>query len=285
MHEEREYNQEELFLEQVLNIWFRAQLDDIHTILPGQIIEYSGHTRRTAKVQPSIKPRNVNNKILSTAPIENVPVIFPSGGNKKFNMLYPLNAGDGCLLFFCESSLGDWINKNHTANMPDNLIAKSDSLHKFAETDCICIPGLWSIPSVPTTQGNDTDFWLFFQDSSIQIKDSTNDILIKDKNNNTITLDQNGIKQNDVNTNEIKLKSGGIDIIASGDIKLNTGIESFVKGDTLETQLMTIITALQTFSTGLNPTTLTAQAATLATAMGTALGILNLIKSSTIKGE
>ena len=95
---------------------------------------------------------------------------------------------------------------------------------------------------------------------------------------------QKMVEIKDSNNNSIQLKLGEIDI-AGTKINLLSASESFVKGDTLSAQLQTVWTAMQTFSSGLNPVTLAGQATTLNTAMGTALGILSQIKSTTIKGE
>lgn len=124
----------------------------------------------------------------------------------------------------------------------------------------------------PTQWDNQPDTNVIYesQDNQTYIKHS--------KQNGELTI-------KDSTGNEITMKSGEIDIKGVANIKLNGGTEEFVKGGTLYTQLNTIITALQTFTSGLNPTTLAAQATVCNTAMGTALGILSLIKSTTIKGE
>jgi len=78
--------------------------------------------------------------------------------------------------------------------------------------------------------------------------------------------------------------SGQIDVDSVGNITFNNGTEPFILGTQLVSQLTTILTALQTFLTGLNVTTLAEQASAAAAAMGTALGILNNLKSTKIKG-
>ena len=80
-----------------------------------------------------------------------------------------------------------------------------------------------------------------------------------------------------INGQELKIDSSGITMLG--------GTEPFVLGTQLYTQLTTIVTALQTFTTGLTVPTLAAQAASCATAMGTALGLLSQIKSTQIKGK
>jgi hypothetical protein len=187
---------------EVFNLWFSNKMDDVHTILPGQIVNYDGHTTRKAEVKIMIKLRNVHNQIIEIDPIKNVPVIFPS--TKNFNMLFPLEKGDGCLLVFAESSIGNFL-----LNTTDNAI-DADDLNRFNLSDCICIPGLWGFANLPdTTTLNSTDFWLQFQDSTIQIKDTTNEIILKDKVTNTIETKSTGVKITDLNSNTMESTAAG----------------------------------------------------------------------------
>lgn len=125
----------------VLDFWLDNRLRNIHTILPGKIEQYYGHTERKAKVKPLVKLKTNNNKDIAIDPIDNVPVIFPS--NSSFNFLYPLSRGDGVLLLFSESPIGNFLNSTEEQ--------ASDDLERFSLTDCIAIPGLWSFRSVPST--------------------------------------------------------------------------------------------------------------------------------------
>lgn len=128
-------------INEVFNLWFNNKLDGVHTILPGQIVNYEGHSTRKAEVKVMVKLRNCHNQIIEIAPIKNVPVIFPS--TKNFNLLFPLQKNDGCLLVFSESSIGNFL-----LNATNNAL-EADDLNRFDMSDCICIPGLWSFPNVP----------------------------------------------------------------------------------------------------------------------------------------
>ena len=184
-------------LEQVLSMWFDNRLDNVHTCIPAVIETYSGHAERKAKVKPMIKLRTSKNRVISIPPIENVPVIFPSSSN--FNMLYPLQKGDGVLLLVSEMSLGNFLNATNEQ--------EADDMNRFALTDCIAIPGLWSFPNVPTAPENDTDFFLTFQDFKLQVKDNTNLMLLQDKDGNKVETTATGIKFNDKNGNTIGIDS------------------------------------------------------------------------------
>jgi hypothetical protein len=212
---------------EVFNLWFSNKTDGIHTILPGQIVNYEGHTTRKAEVKPMVKLRNCHNQIIEIAPIKNVPVMFPS--TKAFNLLFPLKKNDGCLLLFSESSIGNFL-----LNATNNAM-EADDLNRFDLSDCICIPGLWSFKNLPDAPENDDDFFLTFQNSKIQIVKDTNEIYIEDKSGNKISLDgSNGITVEDTNGNIVEMTSTGMKLtdlnnnvieMASTSVKINNNWE------------------------------------------------------------
>lgn len=217
---------------EVFDDFLNSRFDNLHTCLPGEIVQYYGHAERKAKVKPLIKLRNSNNQLIQIQPIDGVPVVFPS--SKTFSMTFPLKKGDGVLLLFSEASMGNFLN--------NNIEQEADDMTRFSLGDCIAVPGLWSFKNAPSPAPSDNDVIIKFHEAVIKLD-------------------------------------------AAGNITLNGGTESYIKGDTLYAQLNTILTALQTFTSGLNVTTLSTQASACNTAMGTALGILSQIKSATIKGK
>ena len=122
--------------------FFDSRMFNIHTMIPGIITKYSGHSTRKATVMPMVKAKLLNNTDLEIQPIDNVPVVFPS--SNSFSLLFPLNAGDGCLIAFSESGIGNYINGS-------GEIKEADDLSRFSLTDAICIPGLWPFNIAPTS--------------------------------------------------------------------------------------------------------------------------------------
>jgi hypothetical protein len=237
-------------INEVFNTWFSNKMDSVHTILPGQVVNYEGHTTRKAEVKIMVQLRNVHNQIIDIAPIKNVPVIFPS--TKNFNMLFPLKKGDGCLLVFAESSIG-----NYLLNATDNA-KEADDLNRFDLSDCICIPGLWSFANLPDTSTlNSTDFWLQFQNGTINITDTTNDIILK------------------TTTGKIKIES-------SGNITFDDGTESYVLGDLHKTALLALNSAIAAITpAGSSAANIAAIQAAFSTFNGTLANML----STQIKGK
>ena len=233
-------------INEVMNLWFSNKMDNVHTILPGQIVSYDGHAARKAEVKVMIKLRNVHNQIIEISPIKNVPVVFPS--TKNFNMVFPLKKNDGCLLLFSESAIGDFLlNSNNT-------VITAEDLNRFDLSDCICIPGLWSFTNNPNvTALNDTDFWIQFQNATINITDTLNDIILE----TTI---------------------GKIKIEKTGNVTINDGTESFVLGNTFVTDITSLVTALS--SLVVVPPAIPMVRGDLATIQSTATTLLALLTSN-----
>jgi hypothetical protein len=126
----------------ILDIWLQSRLKDVHTVLPGTIEVYYGHSQRKARVKVGVQTRTKKDTRLTIPPIDNVPVMFPSSQGFKF--LFPLKKGDGCLILFSEEGIGAWL-KGRTE-------VAADSLAKFSLTDAICVPGLWSFKNVPNEE-------------------------------------------------------------------------------------------------------------------------------------
>jgi hypothetical protein len=187
---------------EIFNDWLESKLTNIHTIIPGKIVEYSGHAERKAKVKPLVKVRTINNEVVEIEEIENTPVIFPS--TAEFSFLFPLKKDDGVLLLFSEAGIGNFLNSD-TVEDPDDA-------NRFDLTDCIAIPGMWSFKTVPDAPENDDDFWIKFQDTSINIVNSDNDLIITDKHGNTITTTADGILLEDLSGNKYESLSTGITI-------------------------------------------------------------------------
>lgn len=199
----------DLFRKNNNNIFF-----NIHTIQPGKFITYYGHTQKKAKVQPLVKMKDNKNNNYQINPIDNVPVIFPCVSN--FELKYPINKNDGCLLLFAENRIGNYLNS------PGGLksIVEADDSNKFELTDCIAIPGLYSFANVPTP------------DNKIEIDENNNFIIQTILG--SIKIDSSGsILQ--------ETTSGKVEVDSTGNIIFNNGTESYVLGNSFETAMTTVI--------------------------------------------
>lgn len=91
-------------LPDLLRAAFAEQARNMHTAMPGEIVDYDSGQQR-ASVRPALD-RNVNGAREALPVINNVPVIFPRSGGAF--MTFPVSAGDSCLLIFTERSLDEW---------------------------------------------------------------------------------------------------------------------------------------------------------------------------------
>lgn len=133
----------------------------IHTCIPGKIESYDP-TLKKASVKPLVKFK-VNNELLSYPVIDNVPVIFPTTQNFRF--VYPLNNGDGCIIFFSEQSLENWLSSSGEEVEPgDN--------RRYSVSDAFCVPGLFPFGNVGKT-GDTKDVILEIDNSNIIINGDT----------------------------------------------------------------------------------------------------------------
>jgi hypothetical protein len=147
----------------VLDSFVRSRLERVHTALPGEIVSYDGHSERKAEVKPRITFVNQSGVEVALPSIKNVPVIFPSSGSS--DLLFPLGAGDGCIILFSEGSLGNFLKSTR--------VVKPESEDRFSLTDAICIPGLWSFEAVPNAPDRSTSTYLRRGDGEIEIDATT----------------------------------------------------------------------------------------------------------------
>lgn len=117
----------------VLDAFVDSKLQGVHTAIPGSIVAYD-KTQRKAVVKPLITMKTRNDEDVIIPPIQNVPVIFPS--SSSFSLVFPLLPGDGCLILFSETGIGNFLNSQGQEVLADDVT-------RFSLTDAICLPGLF----------------------------------------------------------------------------------------------------------------------------------------------
>lgn len=119
-------------LRDVISGWISGSVNNIHTAMPGKIIEYDAGICQ-ASVQPVGKFKVQDGRSLPFPVVHHVPVVFPSGLGGSAGVTIPLRSGDGCLLVFAEGQLDDFLNGGD-----------SDNTRRHSLNDAICIPGLYA---------------------------------------------------------------------------------------------------------------------------------------------
>ncbi len=107
----------------------RNEISGIHTAAPGKVISYDPATG-LASVQPSLKLKVPDSRLVDFPVIVGVPVVWPTAAGGAASVTLPLKPGDGVLIVWAERSLDDWL-----------LGGESDDPRKFDLTDAIAIPG------------------------------------------------------------------------------------------------------------------------------------------------
>ena len=102
----------------------QAQIDnklmDVHTALPAIIISFDPK-KRTVSAQPTIQRVFSEGEGKAGAdnlpPCVDVPVVFPMGGG--YELTFPINKGDECLLIFAERCIDSWFETGQPSEPAD----------------------------------------------------------------------------------------------------------------------------------------------------------------------
>jgi hypothetical protein len=178
---------EEIMMQEVvdqINKCVLAQLENVHTAIPGEIKEYDPD-KGVATVQPKAKFKKPDGTTLDYPEISGVPVVFPQ--SQKVTVAWAVKKGDGCLLIMSERSLDYWMYDRET-----------DTELAFDLSNAIAIPGL-------SPKGNATMKIACDEDGVAIAADST-----KVKITPKITeVNVNGTKLTVSSSKEAQVKAGG----------------------------------------------------------------------------
>ena len=145
----------------VIKKGFKESVKDLHTCIPGQIVEFYP-ANQTASVQVTIKRGFLINgevKYENLPKLINAPVIFPRGGG--FALTFPVKTGDECLIMFSERSIDNWFRTGKI---------EKPSARRFHDlSDAMVLLGLSSSPNA-IEDINGTDVELKKEDGSVSIK-------------------------------------------------------------------------------------------------------------------
>ena len=156
-------------LSEVISSHVDSTMENLHTAIPGRVVSYDGHSKRTATIKPSIRLPTSTGVYLDIPPIPEVPVVFPScaAGSVLFN----LQPGDGVLLVTSEVGIGKFLSSKD----PDTV--DPDDSSRFTLTDVVAIPGLRSSPSMPAAPSADGDILVYSNSGALVSLGNT--ILVK----------------------------------------------------------------------------------------------------------
>ena len=139
---------------------FKVLSGNIHTALPGKVVQYDGS--RSVDVQPLIQKKLADGTFIELPVIVDVPLIFPGSSTGVFT--FPIKRNDGVLLVFSERSIEEWMGTGANSQPGD--------LRRFSLTDAIAIPGLfYRDAAIPENRIGITE------DGHLALKNATTDLL------------------------------------------------------------------------------------------------------------
>jgi hypothetical protein len=132
----------------------------VRTAFPAKVTAFNPDNGPTASVQPAVQGAfwdvDLEEPVFFEFPeITNCPVHYPAGGG--FQITYPLEPGDDCLVLVAERSIDEWMGTGNASNTPRML-------RRFDLSDAIVIPGL--APSARPLTGVDHDALNIGQDET-----------------------------------------------------------------------------------------------------------------------
>ena len=119
-------------LESVLATAIATQLKEVHTMLPGQIINFDP-IEQLADIQPQLK-RNVDGALKNLPVLSKVPIRFFKSGD--FTITMPLKEGDEVAIYFIERSIDNWLEQGG--------IQSPNDTRRFDLSDAYAVPVLYS---------------------------------------------------------------------------------------------------------------------------------------------
>jgi hypothetical protein len=111
----------------------KSVVSEVHTALPAEIVSFNPQ-KGFATVKPIGKYRLDDGTRIDYPIISDVPVVFPFCQSASVGMIFPIKAGDFCLLVMSEQEIDEFLHGK-----------ESDVSLQFDLTNAIAIPGLFKI--------------------------------------------------------------------------------------------------------------------------------------------
>jgi len=123
------------FSQELKNYMQDTLRDCVHTAIPGEIVSFDP-VKCEAAVKPYAKYTKPNGEKIDFPEISSAPVYFMQGLGQKASVVYPVEGGDECLIFFAEQALDTWRTR-----------AESETDLRFDLTNAMVLVGLFSKPN------------------------------------------------------------------------------------------------------------------------------------------
>ena len=88
------------FLEQALETFRKEIFDSLHVAMPGKVVSFDPESG-TAVIQPAIRKRDMDGKLVTAPVLNGVPVYLPTAE-------FAPQAGDQCMVIFADCCIDGW---------------------------------------------------------------------------------------------------------------------------------------------------------------------------------
>ena len=100
----------EAFLEQALEAFRKDIFASLHVAIPGQVVSYDMESG-TAVIQPAIRKRDIDGKLVTAPVLSGVPVYLPTAD-------FTPGEGDQCMVIFADCCIDGWFDTGNAVVPP-----------------------------------------------------------------------------------------------------------------------------------------------------------------------
>lgn len=218
---------ERITLPELLNQAIDSRLADFNVCLPG-VVESYDRTKQTAKIQPALKRKYLDGRVVNLPIINNVPIVFPRSTSSFIH--FDLKKGDYVTLIFSQRSLDAW-------KEAGGVVSPNDP-RRFNLSDAYGIPGGFPKSRGFTPSGaagaielsNKKNFVSLEEDGSVKIENEVGKVNVK--SDGELNFTNGGLT--------FTLKPSGKVIISNGSDELVTLLSDLVQ-EIIGAQTLTLL--------------------------------------------
>ena len=234
---------ERITLPELLNQAIDSRLADVNVCLPG-IIESYNRENQTAKVQPALKRKYIDGRVVDLPIINNVPIVFPRSASHHIH--FDLKKGDYVSLIFSQRSLDSW-KESGGVDSPNDP-------RRYNLSDAYGIPGGFPKSEGFSPRGGAFSFELTNEKNFLSLEKSGDIKAENEKGKTLIKADGEFSYQNDAGTLTIK-PDGELDF-TNGDLTFTLKPSGKVKVENATFELITVLSDVLTEIIGAQTLTL-----------------------------
>jgi hypothetical protein len=190
---------------QELKLLMADTIRGVHTMIPGKVVTFDPD-KCEADILPCGKFKKPDGEFMDFPRINGVPVYFPQGAGQTATIVYPVKAGDECMLIFSEQALDTW-----------RTGAASDTDLRFDLTNAAAIVGLFSRVNPLVKEACDDNALIIEKDGE-RVRLKKGETYIRDTAGQSITMTP--AQTTMIVNNLVVQSSGNVTIAAGGNVAI-----------------------------------------------------------------